>query len=1021
MTILDKVLRVGEGAQLRKLKGVADETNKLEPQIKKLDDDELKAQTGKLRERLDNGEDIDKLMPEAFATVREASRRVLGLRHFDVQLMGGAALHWGNIAEMKTGEGKTLVATLPAYLNALSGEGVHVVTVNDYLASYQSDLMGRVFRFLGMTTGCIITGQKPPERRKQYECDITYGTNNEFGFDYLRDNMAWDKSELVQRGHHYAIVDEVDSILIDEARTPLIISGPAEGGVTRWYRTFARLVPKLKRDEDYEVDEKKKTIGILDAGIAKVEDYLGIDNLYEPSNTALIGYLNNAIKAKELFLRDKDYVVTNGEVLIVDEHTGRVLPGRRYNEGLHQAIEAKEGVEVKPENQTFATITLQNYFRMYDKLAGMTGTAETEAAEFMNTYKLGVIPIPTNKPMIREDKDDLIYRTKAEKLKAIVRDVQERYKKGQPVLLGTASVESSELVSRVLTEFGVPHQVLNAKHHDKEAAIVAVAGRKGAVTVATNMAGRGTDIMLGGNVEFLADQQLREEGLSPEDDEYQAKWKSTVDDIKAKVKDEKEEVVKLGGLYVLGTERHESRRIDNQLRGRSGRQGDPGESRFYLSLEDNLMRLFNTQLVARVMQAGYPEGEPIESKTVSKGVRNAQKAVESRNYEIRKNVLKYDDVMNKQRTVMYEERQLVLKGADLSEDIQLFIEETIRSYVREATKGSDNPKDWNLVELRDNLAKLCSIEGVDVGDINATLGIEVPGTKNADADVDDDASSQDTETADESADADAGSPDDADDAADTEKKAAKRKPLKGDKARTYLADVFIENAKDAYSDLEAEVGTEHLREAERKVTLATLDRKWREHLYEMDYLKDGIGLRGMGQRDPLVEYQREGYQMYNRMVEAIKEQTIELLFHLSKQQIDELFAQSQQAAQVQYSAPEDPDVRSADQSEADTADDLADGQIDGEEPDGMEPKGSGDDSTENSDEYSAPRGQVGYEPLSHDDAKLPTNKRPKSVEARSPWEDGRTFPGTKPNAKCPCGSGRKYKMCHGRNEAKQKD
>ncbi|MDE5641156.1 MAG: preprotein translocase subunit SecA, partial [Bifidobacterium castoris] len=487
----------------------------------------------------------------------------------------------------------------------------------------------------------IVTGQKPPERRKQYNADITYGTNNEFGFDYLRDNMAWERNALVQRGHHYAIVDEVDSILIDEARTPLIISGPAEGDVTRWYRQFAKLVPKLVRDEDYEVDEKKKTVGILDPGITKIEDYLGIDNLYEPGNTALIGYLNNAIKAKELFLRDRDYVVTGGEVLIVDEHTGRILPGRRYNEGLHQAIEAKENVEVKAENQTFATITLQNYFRMYDKLAGMTGTAETEAAEFMGTYKLGVLPIPTNRPMIRQDKDDLIFRTKKEKLQAIVKDVAERHKKGQPVLLGTASVEASEVVSSLLDVVEIPHKVLNAKQHEKEAAVVAVAGRKGAVTVATNMAGRGTDIMLGGNVEFLADAKLKEEGYSPEDtpEEYEKLWPETLKQIKEQVKDEHEEVVELGGLYVLGTERHESRRIDNQLRGRSGRQGDPGESRFYLSLEDDLMRLFNTQLVA-VMAKGMPDGEPIESKAVSKGVRNAQKAGESRNFEIRKNVLK---------------------------------------------------------------------------------------------------------------------------------------------------------------------------------------------------------------------------------------------------------------------------------------------------------------------------------------------------------------------------------------------
>ncbi|RFT36225.1 preprotein translocase subunit SecA, partial [Bifidobacteriaceae bacterium NR015] len=703
--IVDKALRMGEGRQLKRLENVAKAVNALEDEISALSDEELKGQTAKFKQRLDNGAKLDDLMPEAFATVREVSKRTLGQRHFDVQLMGGAALHWGNIAEMKTGEGKTLVATLPSYLNALEGKGVHVVTVNDYLASYQSELMGRIYRFLGMSVGCIITDQQPPERRKQYNADITYGTNNEFGFDYLRDNMAWEKSELVQRGHHYAIVDEVDSILIDEARTPLIISGPAEGDVTHWYREFAKLVLKLTRDVDYEIDEKKKTAGILDPGIAKIEDYLGIDNLYEPSNTALIGYLNNALKAKELFLLDRDYVVTNGEVLIVDEHTGRVLPGRRYSEGLHQAIEAKENVEVKAENQTFATITLQNYFRMYDKLAGMTGTAETEAAEFMGTYKLGVLPIPSNRPVIRKDKDDLIFRTKKEKLTAIVRDVAERHAKGQPVLLGTASVESSEILSSLLDVARIPHQVLNAKQNAKEAAVVAVAGRKGAVTVATNMAGRGTDIMLGGNVEFLADAKLKAEGYSPDDtpEEYEKRWPGVLAEVKEQVKDEHEEVKNLGGLYVLGTERHESRRIDNQLRGRSGRQGDPGESRFYLSLEDDLMRLFNTQLVARVMAKGLPEGEPIESKYVSNGVRTAQKTVEARNFEMRKNVLKYDDVMNKQRTVIYAERQMVLKGEDIHEDILKFISDTVESYVRGAMKGSDKPKNWDLDGLKDAL------------------------------------------------------------------------------------------------------------------------------------------------------------------------------------------------------------------------------------------------------------------------------------------------------------------------------
>ena len=960
--IVDKALRMGEGRQIKKLENVAKATNALEDEIAALDDEELKGQTAKFKQRIENGESLDKLMPEAFATVREASKRTLGLRHFDVQLMGGAALHWGNIAEMKTGEGKTLVATLPAYLNALDGQGVHVVTVNDYLASYQAELMGRVYRFLGMSTGCIITNQKPPERRKQYNADITYGTNNEFGFDYLRDNMAWEKSDLVQRGHHYAIVDEVDSILIDEARTPLIISGPAEGDVTRWYRQFARLVLKLNRDEDYEVDEKKKVVGILDPGITKVEDYLGIDNLYEPNNTALIGYLNNAIKAKELFLRDRDYVVTGGEVLIVDEHTGRILPGRRYNEGLHQAIEAKEGVEVKAENQTFATITLQNYFRMYDKLAGMTGTAETEAAEFMGTYKLGVLPIPTNKPMIREDKDDLIFRTKKEKLAAIVRDVAKRHKKGQPVLLGTASVESSEVVSSLLDVAKIPHQVLNAKQHDKEAAVVAVAGRKGAVTVATNMAGRGTDIMLGGNVEFLADAKLKSEGYSPDDttDEYEKRWPGTLAEIKDQVKDEHEEVVKLGGLYVLGTERHESRRIDNQLRGRSGRQGDPGESRFYLSLEDDLMRLFNTQLVARVMAKGMPEGEPIEAKSVSKGVRTAQKAVESRNFEIRKNVLKYDDVMNKQRTVIYAERQAVLKGADIHEDILKFIDDTVLSYIKGANNGSDKPADWDW----DGLFK--AISSV------YPIAVEQEAAKDA---VD---------------------------------------KLKGDKAVEALKELIVSDAKDQYSDFEDKLGSEGLRQLERRVVLAVLDRKWREHLYEMDYLKDGIGLRGMGQRDPLVEYQREGYQMYNSMIEAIKEETVQLLFHIDIKQV----ATTDEAVDEVEETVESADtiaVASGPDENGESVVEAAEGEVEEEDED-TDAKQAIAESAAASGAGESTLPVAGPAPISHAEGKVPVSKHPKSEELKTPWADGRTFPGTGKNAPCPCGSGRKYKMCHGQNE-----
>ena len=986
MGFLSKLLTLGEGKQLKHYQATADQITALEPAMQERSDAELRAFSDALRERAVNGEDLKALLPEAFATVREASVRTLGLRHFDVQLIGGMALNDGQIAEMKTGEGKTLVSTLAGYLNALPGDNVHIVTVNDYLARRDSEWMGRIYRFLGMEVGLIQNGMRPDKKKPAYRAAVTYGTNSEFGFDYLRDNMAWEKSELVQRGHHYAIVDEVDSILIDEARTPLIISGPAEGDVTRWYRTFAKLVLKLTRDEDYDVDEKKKVVGILDPGITKVEDFLGIDNLYEPSNTALIGYLNNAIKAKELFLRDRDYVVTHGEVLIVDEHTGRILPGRRYNEGLHQAIEAKEGVEVKAENQTFATITLQNYFRMYDKLAGMTGTAETEAAEFMGTYKLGVLPIPTNKPMIRIDQDDLIFRTKKEKLAAIVKDVAKRHAKGQPVLLGTASVESSEVVSSLLDVANIPHQVLNAKQHEKEAAVVAVAGRKGAVTVATNMAGRGTDIMLGGNVEFLADAKLKSEGYSPEDtpDEYEKRWPGALAEIKEQVKDEHEEVVGLGGLYVLGTERHESRRIDNQLRGRSGRQGDPGESRFYLSLEDDLMRLFNTQLVARVMAKGMPEGEPIESKSVSKGVRTAQKAVESRNFEIRKNVLKYDDVMNKQRTVIYSERQAVLKGEDIHEDVERFIKETVESYVKGANNGSDKPADWDWEGLGKALKSVFAID-FDMDEVKA--------------------------------------------AADGHK---------SEKAVEAVRDAIVEKAAADYADFEAHVGTDGLRQLERRVVLAVLDRKWREHLYEMDYLKDGIGLRGMGQRDPLVEYQREGYQMYNSMVEAIKEESVQLLFHIDVDQVASAEAQEAdqpvEAAESELGIIADAAAEQQEQSESEAAGPDEDGESESEAA-----QGETEEESEEAEESEEPQEDAeqaaaiaeaakaseagettsaitGPAPISHAEGKVPVSKRPKSEELKTPWADGRTFPGTSKNAQCPCGSGRKYKMCHGQNE-----
>ena len=837
MSIVDRILRIGEGRTLKKLDAIADQVEALADEYSELSDAELREMTDELKERYQDGETLDDLLPEAFATVVEAADRVLGMRPYHVQIMGGAALHRGNIAEMKTGEGKTLVATMPSYLRALTGKGVHVVTVNDYLAEYQSDLMGRVHRFLGLTTGCILVGQTPAERREQYACDITYGTNNEFGFDYLRDNMAQRPEDLVQRGHAFVIVDEVDSILIDEARTPLIISGPASGDVNKWYKEFATISERLRAGKDYEVDEKKRTVGVLAAGIERVEDYLGVDNLYESENTPLIGFLNNAIKAKELFHRDKDYIVRDGEVLIVDEHTGRVLPGRRYNEGMHQAIEAKERVEIKAENQTLATITLQNYFRLYPEgsRSGMTGTAETEAAEFAGTYKIGVVPIPTNKPMIRQDQPDLVYTTVEAKLDAVVDDIAERHELGQPVLVGTTSVEKSEILSERLREQGIPHEVLNAKQHAREAAVVAMAGRKGAVTVATNMAGRGTDIMLGGNAEHIAVSALKEAGLDPEEnaEEYEKAWPQALAAAKEACRAEHDEVVELGGLYVLGTERHESRRIDNQLRGRSGRQGDPGESRFYLSMEDDLMRMFASGLAQRIMSSGaYPDDVPLESKMVTRGIAGAQRQVESRNYEIRKNVLKYDDVMTEQREKVYSERRQVLDGEDLEPQIEAFRAQAVTSIV-EAGTAEGRPDEWDLDALWGELGRLYPV-GLTQDEVVEALG------------------GKDVLTSER------------------------------------LIEELSEDVAVAYEDAEARIeanalahvqlGEEPMRTLERRILLAVVDKRWREHLYEMDYLKEGIGLRAMAQRDPLVEYANEGARMFRAMMEGIREETVEQIF-----------------------------------------------------------------------------------------------------------------------------------------------
>ena len=853
VAILDKILRAGEGRALKNLQKIADQVNSHEASFASMSDDQLREMTEKFKARYHDGEDLDSILPEAFAVVREASKRTLGQRHYDVQIMGGAALHLGNIAEMKTGEGKTLVATLPSYLNAITGRGVHIVTTNDYLAERDSEWMGRIHRFLGLKVGVILASMSPAERRTNYAADITYGTNNEFGFDYLRDNMAWNLDDCVQREHHFAIVDEVDSILIDEARTPLIISGPADKA-TKWYVEFANIATRLTAGEHYEVDEKKRTVGILDSGVGRVEELLNIDNLYETVNTPMIGYLNNALKAKELFKRDRDYVVMNGELLIVDEHTGRVLSGRRYSEGLHQALEAKERIEIRDENQTLATITLQNYFRLYEKLAGMTGTAMTEASEFMQIYKLGVIPIPTNKTMQRVDKPDLVYKTELAKFEAVANDIADRHHKGQPVLVGTISVEKSEYLSQILRKRGIAHEVLNAKQNEREAAIVARAGTIGAVTVSTNMAGRGTDIMLGGNPEFMADFELQRQGISPVDnaEQYEASWPTELAKQKNLVKDEHEKVVALGGLYVVGTERHESRRIDNQLRGRSGRQGDPGESRFYLSLQDELMRRFNSALVERFLTAaGIPEETPIESKMVSNAIKSAQTQVEAQNFEMRKNVLKYDDVMNRQREVVYRERREVLEGVDISEQIRTFIEDTIRGYVGSATSVG-YPEEWDLAQLWTVLKAIYPISFSYEELINETGGIS---------------------------------------------------GLDGD----FLAQRIVDDIFSAYDEREKNLGPEVIRELERKILLSVLDRKWREHLYEMDYLQEGIGLRAMAQRDPLVEYQKEGYELFSAMIEAMKEEMVGYLFNVEVKvedtQVEAKGVSEPQRQELRYSAP----------------------------------------------------------------------------------------------------------------------
>ncbi len=837
MAVIEKLAQIGEGRKLRRLEQIVARVNALEPEIERLTDAELRAKTDEFKRRLADGETLDDLLPEAYACVREAARRTIGQRHFDVQVMGAIALHEGQIAEMNTGECKTLTSTMPAYLNALLGRGVHIVTVNDYLAKRDSEWMGPIYRLLGLRVGLIQAQMTPEQRRPAYAADITYGTNNEFGFDYLRDNMAMRAEDMVQRGHYYAIVDEVDSILIDEARTPLIISGMVADSA-KWYQTFARLAPRLQRDVDYEVDEAKKTIAITESGVAKVEEALGIDNLYEHIHTPLVHHLQNALRAKELYKRDVDYIVTNGEVKIVDEFTGRILEGRRYSEGLHQAIEAKEGVRIKEENQTLATITIQNYFKMYEKLAGMTGTAKTQLAEFEQVYKLGVVEVPTNRPMIRVDHQDVIYKTEEAKWRAVVEDIVERHRKGQPVLVGTISIEKSEKLSAMLNRRGIPHHVLNAKNHEKEAMIIAQAGRKGAVTVATNMAGRGVDILLGGNPEYLARQEMAARGwdndryllfeMDPEERAaYEAEYEPIYRRFKEQTDAEHDEVVALGGLYVLGTERHESRRIDNQLRGRAGRQGDPGESRFYLSLEDDLMRMFASDRVASIMERlKWPDDEPITAKMVTRAVESAQRQIEELNFERRKNILKYDDVMNTQRQVIYGERQKILKGGDLREEALDMVEDVVRATVQRVVPADAFAEDWDAEAICAQIR-------------------EVYPTRMTAADL-------------------------------TEVRSVEE-----------LEERAVEEALALYEEKEAALGERVMRELERMVLLNIIDTRWREHLYEMDYLQEGIHLRAYAQRDPLTEYRREAYEMFEELTRSIKEDFVRYIYRVELVRQDE--------------------------------------------------------------------------------------------------------------------------------------
>jgi len=909
MAILDRVLRAGEGKKVKALADILPDINALAAQMSAMSEAELRGKTGEFKSRLDRGETLEDLLIESFAVVREAATRVIGQRHYDVQLMGGAALHAGWVAEMKTGEGKTLVSTLPAYLNGLSGNGVHQITTNDYLAQRDAEWMGQIHRWLGLSVGLVIAGRRtsPAEKRADYASDITFGTNNEFGFDYLRDNMAGTLEEKVQRGFNFAIVDEVDSILIDEARTPLIISGRVADAAKLYYR-FASIVRTMVRDVDYDVEEDKRIVVPTEIGIEKVESQLGIDNLYDEVQQNFVHQLQVALKAAVLYHRDKDYIIQDGEIKIVDEFTGRVLEGRRWSEGIHQAVEAKEGVKIKEENQTLATITLQNYFRMYEKLSGMTGTAQTEAAELMNTYNLQVVPIPTNRQMVRLDQADLIFKTEAAKFEAVVKDLEERHEKGQPVLVGTVSVEKSEKLSQKLKQHGIPHEVLNAKQHTREAMVVTQAGRLGSITVATNMAGRGVDILLGGNPEGLARQDVLKAGHTPETlmDEFalpvelelmppdflkareqaQNLYHELLGKYTTQCKIEGDKVRELGGLYVLGTERHESRRIDNQLRGRSGRQGDLGESRFYLSLDDELMRLFATGALSWVMGRALPDDEAIEAKMVTKAIERAQTTVEQRNGEVRKNVLKYDEVMNEQRKIIYQRRDQILQGLDLKSAAMEYLAEAVDALI-EAHCVAEVDDEWDVAGLALELVTFWPTKIVAANLANCDSTDE-------------------------------------------------------------MYDLVMLDASGFYAQREAEMGESVMREVERQVMLRIIDQRWREHLEEMDYLQEGINLRAVGQKDPLIEWQREGFEMFGSLMKGIAQDFVKYVMHV---QVVNNSSATAALSNIQQTSDENVD----------------------DQPSQVAKSGA------SSGVFGAP-----------DWSKTPRN------------------------SSCPCGSGKKYKMCHGR-------